>query len=92
MTREILNLTQGKKNERFRLLPSEGRGHEQILMNELLQKALEVGEKRRKLLEEMRAAIDIGDKDIVFKIAIKLTGLSDEKRYRIGASFNRGAS
>jgi len=55
----------------------------------ILEKALEISRKRRGFLEEMRAAVRCGDKDSVFELAKKLTGLRDnEERHRAGSRIN----
>ena len=54
-----------------------------------IEKALEISRKRRGFLEEMRAAVRSGNKDSVFELAKKLTGLrDDEERHRAGSRFN----
>ena len=61
------------------------------MSDQLVEKALEISRKRREILEEMRQAIQAGDKDTVFRLARRLTGLSDEgseKRHRASASVN----
>jgi hypothetical protein len=56
---------------------------------QLIDKALKISSKRRRLLEEMRKAVRLGDRDAVFFLARKLTGLPHEKeRGRINQSFN----
>jgi len=47
----------------------------------VLERALEISRKRRGYLESMRDAIRAGDKETVFDLARKLTGLSDEERH-----------
>ncbi len=54
----------------------------------LIEKALEISRKRRQILEQLRQAIRAGDKDAVFSLARKLTGLSDEERNRIDPRLN----
>ena len=44
--------------------------------------------KRRRILAEMRKAIRENDKDIVFDLACKLTGLSDEECHRTNPGIN----
>ena len=46
---------------------------------QILEKALGISQKRRRLLEEMRKAVRAGDKDTVFQLARRLTGLTDEQ-------------
>lgn len=48
----------------------------------IVQRALEISRKRRTYLDAMRKAIHANDKDTVFQLARKLTGLADEKRNR----------
>lgn len=43
-----------------------------------LERVSEISQKRRGYLESMREAIRLGDKDAVFELARKLTGLCDE--------------
>ena len=50
---------------------------------QIVERALEISRKRRGYLDAMRKAILAGDKDSVFDLARKLTGLSDEKRHRV---------
>lgn len=50
---------------------------------QIVERALEISRKRRGYLEAMRKAIRLGDKDSVFELAKKLTGLSgNEERHR----------
>ena len=53
-----------------------------------MEKALEIAGKRRRILAEMRRAVKAGDKEAVFTLARKLTGLSDEKRHRTDSRLN----
>jgi hypothetical protein len=46
---------------------------------QLVEEALEISQKRKRLLEEMRKAVRAGDKETVFSLALKLTGLTNEK-------------
>jgi hypothetical protein len=48
----------------------------------IFRKVIEIASKRRRILSEMRTAIHVGDKEAVFNLAKKLTGLSDETGYR----------
>ncbi len=48
---------------------------------QIIERALRISQKRRGYLEAMREAIRLGDKDSVFELARKLTGLSDEERH-----------
>jgi hypothetical protein len=52
------------------------------MQRQIIERALEISRKRRGYLEAMRKAISLGDKDSVFELARKLTGLSDEERHR----------
>ena len=47
-----------------------------------IDKVIEIASKRRRILSEMRAAVQVGDREVVFSLAKKLTGLSDETGYR----------
>jgi hypothetical protein len=58
------------------------------MRSQIIEKALEISRKRRGYLEEMRQAIQAGDKDSVFALARKLTGLSDEKCHRTDTRLN----
>ncbi len=49
---------------------------------QIVEKALEISQKRRRLLDEMRKAIRAGEKDTVFQLARRLTGLTDEQERR----------
>ena len=53
------------------------------MQSRLIDKALEIALERRKILTQMRDAIRANDKDLVFSLARKLTGLSDEECPRI---------
>jgi hypothetical protein len=55
---------------------------------QVIEKVLEIARKRRGYLDAMRKAIHSGDKDSVFELARKLTGLSDEKRHRTDTRLN----
>ncbi len=56
---------------------------------QIVEKALEISQKRRRLLDEMRKAIRAGEKDTVFQLARRLTGLTDEQeRHRTRKSIN----
>jgi hypothetical protein len=52
------------------------------LPQQIIERAVEISRKRRAYLNAMRKAIRTGDKDSVFELARKLTGLSDEGRHR----------
>jgi hypothetical protein len=49
------------------------------MQNPLIETALKITEKRRRILSDMREAVTVGDRDKVFELAKKLTGLSDEQ-------------
>ncbi len=55
---------------------------------QLVNKALEISRKRRRALAELREAVRAGDRDRVFSLAQKLTGVTDEKRNRTDKSIN----
>jgi hypothetical protein len=61
---------------------------QRLVEMELTKKLLDITQKRRQILLEMRRAVRAGDKDAVFALAQKLTGLSHEKRDRTHSSFN----
>jgi hypothetical protein len=54
----------------------------------LVNRALEIARKRRRILDEMRAAIQRVDKEAVFALARRLTGLNDETCSRTDSRFN----
>ena len=55
----------------------------------IVQRALEISKKRRAYLDAMRRAIQDEDKDSVFELARKLTGLNnDEERHRTDPRIN----
>lgn len=58
------------------------------MQSQLIEKALEIARKRRRILAEMRDAIHADNKDIVFNLARKLTGLSDEECHRTDPRIN----
>ena len=58
------------------------------MQHQLVEKALEIARKRRDLLEQMRHAIQAGDKDAVVKLATKLIGMTDEECNRIDSRLN----
>lgn len=58
------------------------------MQRQTIERALEISRKRRAYLDAMRKAILSGDKDSVFELARKLTGLSDEKCHRIDTRLN----
>jgi hypothetical protein len=47
-----------------------------------VDKVMEIANKRRRILSEMRIAVQVGDREAVFNLAKKLTGLGDETGYR----------
>ena len=55
------------------------------MQRRIIEQALEISRKRRGYLDAMRKAIRSGDKETVFELAKKLTGMSDEKRHRTGS-------
>ena len=58
------------------------------MTEQLLDKILEIARKRREILEQMRRAIEAGDKESVLWHAKKLTGLNDEECRRINSRLN----
>lgn len=71
---------------RWRVSPVDGAGHSASKEGgaQIVEKAIEISRKRRGYLDAMRKAICTGDKDSVFELARKLTGLSsDEKSHRV---------
>lgn len=58
------------------------------MQRQIIERALEVSRKRRGYLDAMRKAIRSDDKDSVFELAKKLTGLSDEERHRTDTRLN----
>jgi hypothetical protein len=59
-----------------------------MMQSQLMDRALEIGRERRKILAQMRDAIRANDKDLVFNLARKLTGLSNEECIRTNQSVN----
>ncbi len=55
---------------------------------QLVNKALEISQKRRRVLAELREAVRAGNKDRVFSLAQKLIGVTDEKRNRTDPRVN----
>lgn len=55
---------------------------------QIVEKALEISGKRRGYLDAMRKAIRDGNKDSVFELARKLTGLSNEECHRTNTRLN----
>jgi hypothetical protein len=58
------------------------------MQTELIEKTLEIARKRRRILTEMQSAIRANDKDQVFALARKLTGLSHEECNRTNPRIN----
>lgn len=58
------------------------------MQSSLIDKALEIARKRRGLLSEMRDAIRANDRELVFELARKLTGLNDEECRRTNPRLN----
>jgi hypothetical protein len=56
--------------------------------SQLIDKVLEIASKRRNILGQMREAIRANDRERVFELARKLTGLSDEERRRTDPRLN----
>jgi hypothetical protein len=54
----------------------------------VVDRIIEIARKRRLILSDMRTAIKAGDKDTVFNLATRLTGLSDEASHRTDQSLN----
>jgi hypothetical protein len=50
------------------------------MQSSLIERALEMAKKRRRILEDMCQAIQVGDKDRVFALAKELTGIGDEEK------------
>ncbi len=48
--------------------------------SQLIEKALEISRKRKRVLEKMREAVRAGDQDRVFSLARKLVGATDAKK------------
>ncbi len=55
---------------------------------QVIEKVLEIARKRRNILTLMRSAIRANDKDQVFALARKLTGLSNEECHRTNPRIN----
>jgi len=54
----------------------------------IIDKAVEIAERRRQILSDMRTAICRNDRELVFVLAKKLTGLSDETSRRVDQGIN----
>jgi hypothetical protein len=59
-----------------------------MMQSQLMDRALEIARERRKILAQMRDAIRANDKDLVFSLARKLTGLSNEECPRTNPGVN----
>ena len=55
---------------------------------EVIEKVLEIGKRRRAILSQLREAIRSNDREAVFQLACKLTGLSHEECGRTDPRFN----
>ncbi len=55
---------------------------------QLLDKALEISRRRRRVLAELREAVRAGDRERVFSLAKKFVGGTDEKRHRTDPRIN----
>ena len=58
------------------------------MQSQLIDKALKIAKKRRRILAQMRDAIRANDRDAVFDLARKLTGLSNEECHRTNPRIN----
>jgi hypothetical protein len=58
------------------------------MQSQIIDRALEISRKRRGYLDAMRKAISSGDKDSVFELAKKLTGVADEESHRTDSRLN----
>jgi hypothetical protein len=58
------------------------------MQHQLVERVLEIARKRRKILEQLRLAINAGDKDSVVRLAAELTGMTDEECHRIDSRIN----
>ena len=56
--------------------------------SQIVDKALEIARKRRHILRQMREAIRANDRELVFELARKLTGVSDEECNRTDSRLN----
>ena len=74
---------------RGEILPNHPSGVWSNMRRDLIEKALEISRQRREVLDAMRKAIYSGDRDSVFELARKLTGLTgNEERNRTNSSIN----
>ena len=58
------------------------------MSSQVIDKALEIAAKRRNILEKMREAILAKNRERVFELARRLTGLSDEECRRTNTRLN----
>jgi hypothetical protein len=58
------------------------------MLSQIADKALEIARKRRQILGQMREAIRTNDRELVFELARKLTGVSDEECNRADSRIN----
>ncbi len=58
------------------------------MTRELVERALEISRKRQQVLDQMRQAVRRGDKEAVFELACKLTGVTNEERRRAHTRVN----
>lgn len=58
------------------------------MTKELVERALEIARKRQQILDQMRQAVRMGDKEAVFELACKLTGVTNEERHRTHTRVN----
>lgn len=56
--------------------------------SQIADKALEIARKRRHILGQIREAIRANDRELVFELARKLTGVSDEECNRVDSRIN----
>lgn len=56
--------------------------------SQIVVKALEIARKRKNILGQMREAIRTNDRELVFELARKLTGVSDEECNRVDSRIN----
>ena len=58
------------------------------MQRQIIERALEISRKRRGYLNAMREAVRSGDRDTVFELARKLTGLNDKEGHRTDTRLN----
>ncbi|HEX4003472.1 MAG TPA: hypothetical protein VHX36_12550 [Candidatus Acidoferrales bacterium] len=58
------------------------------MSDQLVEKLLEIAQKRREILEQMRQALRAGDTESVVRLAAKLTGMADEECHRTNPRIN----